>query len=130
MVWHDKDSNDDLIGRKINQFNWGRAFKNRNVDEKKFTFNKTVMNILSNFISHRLIVCDDKEPPWFNTRIKSLIHEKTKTCKILCKNVKKKIENNQQIEKLKSLQNRFRKLRYFYKFYKPESSQYLFKLVP
>ena len=67
MVWHYKDSNDDLIRRVINQFNWGRASENKNVDEKVLTFNKTVMNILSNFIPHELIVCDEKDPPWFNT---------------------------------------------------------------
>ena len=34
------------------------------------------MNILSNFIPHETIVCDDKDPPWFNRTIKSLIQEK------------------------------------------------------
>ena len=67
-VWHYKDSNDDLIRRTINQFNWERTFENKNVDEKVLTLNKTVINILSNFIPHELIVCDDKDPPWFNIR--------------------------------------------------------------
>ena len=96
MVWHYKDSNGDLIRRAINQFNWGGAFENKNVNEKVLTFNKTVMNILSNFIPHKLIVCGDKDPLWFMTKIKSLIHEKIKTCKVLRKN----IENDQHIEKL------------------------------
>ena len=39
-------------------------------------FTSTVMNILSNFIPHETIVCDDKDPPWFNKAIKSLIQEK------------------------------------------------------
>ena len=54
------------------------------------------MNILSNFIPHKLIVCDDKDPLWFMTKIKSLIHKKIKTYNVLCKNM----ENNQHIEKL------------------------------
>ena len=45
-----------------------------------------------------------KDPPWFNTNIKSLIREKIKTYKVHRKN----IENNQQIEKLKCLQNRLK----------------------
>ena len=90
MVWHYKDSNDDLIRRAINHFNRGRAFENKNVDEKVLTFNKTVINILSNFIPHKLIACDEKDPPWFMTKIKSLIHKKIKTYNVLCKN----IENN------------------------------------
>ena len=40
------------------------------------------MNILSNFIPHGTIACDDKDPPWFNKAIKSLIQEK-KTSKNL-----------------------------------------------
>ena len=32
---------------------------------------------MKNFISHETIVCDDKDPPWFNKRIKSLIQEGT-----------------------------------------------------
>ena len=103
MVWHYKDSNADFIRRATNQFNWGRAFKNKNVDEKVLTFNKTVMNILSNFIPHKLIVCDDKDPLWFMTKIKSLIHKKIKMCKVLLKN----IENSQHIEEL-FLQNRLK----------------------
>ena len=63
--------------------------------------NKTVWNTLSDIISHKLIVCYDKDRPWFNTKIKLLIQEKSKTYKVLHKN----IGNNYQIEKLKFLQN-------------------------
>ena len=50
-----------------------------------------VLNILSNFIPHKLIVYDGKDRPCFNTKIKSLIHEKSKQA--LCKN----IENYHQV---------------------------------
>ena len=39
------------------------------------------MNILSNVIPHETIVCDDKDPPWFNKAIKSLIQDKKDTFK-------------------------------------------------
>ena len=103
-VQHYKDSNDDLIRRTITQFNCKSAFENKNMDEKVLTFNKIVWNILCNFILYEIIVCDDKDPLCFHTKIKSLIHEKIKTYKIL----RKSIENNQQIEKLKSMQNRLK----------------------
>ena len=47
VVWHYKDSNDDLIRRAINQFKWERASENKNVNEKVLTFNKIILNILS-----------------------------------------------------------------------------------
>ena len=44
-------------------------------------FNETIRNILRNFIPHETVLCDDRDPPWFNTEIKSLIHEKNITFK-------------------------------------------------
>ena len=37
-------------------------------------FNSTILNILSNFIQHEFVVCDDKGSPQFNKR--ALIQEK------------------------------------------------------
>ena len=45
--------------------------------KKVVIFNKTVLNILCNFISHERIVCDDQDSPWFNNKIKTLIQAKT-----------------------------------------------------
>ena len=75
-MWHYKQANSELIRRAISNFNWDRAFLNTNVTEKVSIFTSTVMNILSNFILHETIVCDNKDPPWFNKAIKSLIQEK------------------------------------------------------
>ena len=66
-VWHYQDSNIDFIWRFINEFNWDRAFANKHVDEKVLICNKIVSNVLSNFIPHEVIVCDDKDPvQWKN----------------------------------------------------------------
>ena len=46
-------------------------------------FNETILTILRNFILHKTVLCDDIDPPWFNTKIKSLIHEKNITFKRL-----------------------------------------------
>ena len=62
------------------------------------------LTFICNFIPHELIVCDEKNPRCFNTKIKSLTPEKIKTYKVLCKS----IGNNQQTEKLQSLQNRLK----------------------
>ena len=43
--------------------------------------NETILNILGNFIPHETVLCDDKDPPWFNDKIKSLICEKNITFK-------------------------------------------------
>ena len=59
----------------VNQFNWQRVFLNTIVTEKVDIFNDTILNILSNFILHKVIIYDDKDPPWLNKK-KGLIHEK------------------------------------------------------
>lgn len=64
------------------------------------------MYIISGFATQKLIVCNGKDPPWFNTKMKSFINEKIKTYKDL----RKKIEHNHQIEKLKFLLNRLKGL--------------------
>ena len=75
-IWLYKQANTEIIRRAITDFNWDRAFLNTNVNEKVSIFSNTILNILSKFIPHETIVCDDKDPPWFNGAIKSLIQEK------------------------------------------------------
>ena len=62
-IWHYKQANTVLIRRVITDLNWDGAFLNTNVNEKVSIFSSTIMNILSNFILHETIICDDKDPP-------------------------------------------------------------------
>ena len=43
-------------------FDGYRAFVNNNVNKKIFILNKTILNILSNSISHKTLTIDDKDP--------------------------------------------------------------------
>ena len=81
-IRHYREANKGLIRRVINEFNWKRAFSNTSVNENVDFINRTILNILSNFIPHEVIKCDGKDPPWFNNRIKTLIQEKNGTYKI------------------------------------------------
>ena len=74
-VWHYQKADSILIRRAIYEFSWKRALSNLNVDEQVTVFNRTILNIMKNFIPHETIVCDDKDPPRFNKRINSLIQE-------------------------------------------------------
>ena len=85
-VWHYKYANAELIRQAVNEFNWQRAFLNTNVNEKVDTFNSTILNILSNFIPHKVVVFHDKDPPWFNKKIRALIQEKNAVFKNYCNN--------------------------------------------
>ena len=39
-------------------------------------FNKTVKNILSNYIHHETLICDDRDPSWINKNVIQLITAK------------------------------------------------------
>ena len=70
-IWHYKQANTILTRRSITDFNWDRVFLNTNVNEKASIFSNTILNIASNVILSETIICDDKDPPWFNIAIKS-----------------------------------------------------------
>ena len=99
-VWHYKEANADLIKGAISNFNWEKAFSDTNINEKVSLFNKTILNILNNYIPHETIICDDKDPPWFNSRIKSLIENKNK----IRKSYQRFKSNSQLLSKLNLLQ--------------------------
>ena len=80
-VWHYQDANTDLIRRAIDMLDWDKAVVNTNINEKVFILNKTILNILSNFIPHKTLTVDDKDPSWFTKKIKNLIQEKNNVYK-------------------------------------------------
>ena len=75
---------------------------NTSLNEKVDIFNRTILNILSIFIPPEIIVCNDKDPPWFNNKIKTLIQEKNGTYKSYRHNK----DNPDFIYRLKFLQER------------------------
>ena len=66
-----------------------RRFANSDVNEKVYLFNKTIKNIVSNYIPHETIICNDKDPPWINNNIKKLINDKNHAYASYCLNENK-----------------------------------------
>ena len=51
-------------------------------------FHKTIKNIMSNYIPHETITCDDRDTPWINKDIKQLILDKNHAYKSYNRNDK------------------------------------------
>ena len=52
----------------------GKVFR-QDIDDKVYLFNKTIKNIISNFIPHGTITFDGRDLPWINSQIKYLINQ-------------------------------------------------------
>ena len=57
-------------------FGWNRAFLNTSLNEKVFILNKTILNILSNFIPQKTLSIDAKDPLGLQKNKKYLPGEK------------------------------------------------------
>ena len=75
-IWHYEKANADLIRRSIDQFSWDNRFSRIDVNQKVYLLHQTIKNILCNFIPHETVTCNDRDPPWINSKIKGLIQEK------------------------------------------------------
>ena len=74
------------INRAISLFDWENAFYNKEVDDQVKLFNETLTNIFRNYIPHKKIKCDYKDPPWITTEIKTNLRKKKRLYK---KNISK-----------------------------------------
>ena len=54
----------------IDEFPWAMRFTNIDVNKKVNLFNKTVKNVILNYIPYEAISGDDRDPPWINKNIK------------------------------------------------------------
>ena len=63
-TWHCQKANTDQIRKATEQFSWDRSFKNIVFNEMVSLYNRNTKHIISNYIPHETIICDDREPPW------------------------------------------------------------------
>ena len=75
-VWNYGNTESDLINHAIDQFDWVNLFLDKNINAQVTLFNWNRLNIFHNFIPNKIILCDDRDPPWMNDRIKYLIKKK------------------------------------------------------
>ena len=73
FVWEYDKANKDLITKAIDAFDWDKKLLEKCANDQVLLFNETLLNIMSNFIPNKLMIFDDKEPPWFDRTIKNLI---------------------------------------------------------
>ena len=64
--------NVDQIREAISEFPCDNRFANISINEQVQLFTHTIHNIVSNYIPHETITCDDRNPPWMDEKIKKV----------------------------------------------------------
>ena len=64
LVWDFKRANIDAIRKAIKLIDWHFMFLNKTVHEQVSVFNNCLFNIFTNYIPHKNIIFDDRDPPW------------------------------------------------------------------
>ena len=68
----------DQVRQVINEFPWDNRFANINKNEQVQIFTQTIQNIISSYVPHETITCDDSNSPWIDEKIKKLIRNKNR----------------------------------------------------
>ena len=77
LVWDFKRANTDSIRKAIKMVDWHFMFLNKTVHEQVSVFNNVLFDILFNYIPHKYISIDDRDPPWMTKCIKDKINLKS-----------------------------------------------------
>ena len=70
FVWDFKRADVNAITTAINKVDWNFLFSCKNVNQQVKIFNKTIINIFSNFVPNKLVTFNDSDPPWLTEKIK------------------------------------------------------------
>ena len=71
-------TNENMISRAIELFDWDKLFEGINVI---CLFNKTILSVFHNFILNKTISCNGKDLLWVNEEIKQMIKNKNEMYK-------------------------------------------------
>ena len=83
-VWNYAKANKDTILSALQNVDWHRLFANKTVHQQVNLLNDIILNVFTNFVPNKVIMCDDRDPPWINDNIKNKIRWKNsmhKNCK-------------------------------------------------
>ena len=75
-VLHYQQADTELIKISFEIFNWKNAFSNCNPNQQVSVLTKTILNIMSNFMTNETMLVNDRDPPWITSKLKNIIQEK------------------------------------------------------
>ena len=76
VFWDYSRADKTSINRAINVIDWNKVPANKTVESQVSELNDLLLNIYSNYIPDKTVLCDDKDPPWMNNGIRTAIEMK------------------------------------------------------
>ena len=73
QIWDYAKADKNEIHQFLTNIDWISKFKDLSTNEMVQQFTSTVMGIMSRFIPNKMIICNDKDPPWITQAIKTAI---------------------------------------------------------
>ena len=70
QTWHYQRTNTDHIRQVTSEFALDVPFASKDMGEKDLLFNRTITNILSNYVLHETVFCDDRNSQLMIKKIK------------------------------------------------------------
>ena len=101
LVWYYKKANIDSINLAIKYFTLVNAFNGKDINSEVELFDKILMHFFSNFMTNKIKIFRDSNPPWMNDNIKNKVKLKHK----LYPRYLRHQTNNKDFVKLDDLRN-------------------------
>ena len=77
-VWNYAKANKDTVLSALQNVDWHLLFaNNKTVHQQVNLLNDIILNVFTNFVPNKAIMCDDRGPPWTNDNIKNKIRWKS-----------------------------------------------------
>ena len=80
-VWCYAKAQNNRIKSAIANIDWPTMFSGLDVDKMTYLFTSKCASIFSEFIPDKTITCDNRDPPWMTTSLKSVIKRKHRVFK-------------------------------------------------
>ena len=81
VFWDYSRADKVSINQAINAIDWEKRFPNKPVESWVSEMHNLLLNIYSNYLYNKTVLCDDKDPPWMTNGIRAVIEMKNNAYK-------------------------------------------------
>ena len=76
VFWDYSRAEKASINQAINAIDWEEFFANKTLESQRSELNDLLLNICSNYIPNKTVLCDGKDTPWMSNGIRTVIEMK------------------------------------------------------